>query len=96
MIRRARWHTEAACGSHVTSRRDQDALELIGRLGLHDATGWPEPMVAMLNVQNEFASAAVKPSNTDYRALESGSGEPKEGIAIDLTFARHCTGRTIR
>jgi hypothetical protein len=44
---------------------------------------------------NEFASAAVKPSNTDYRALESGSGERKEGIAIDLTFARHCTGRTI-
>ena len=42
---------EAACGSHVTSRRYQDALELIGQLGLHDATGWPERMVAMLNVQ---------------------------------------------
>ena len=32
MIRRARLHPEAACGSHVTSRRNQDALELIGRL----------------------------------------------------------------
>jgi hypothetical protein len=45
---------------------------------------------------NEFASAAVKPSNTDYRPMESGSGERKEGIPIDLTFARHCTGRTSR
>jgi hypothetical protein len=67
-----------------------------GGFGLHDATGWLEPMVAMLNVQNEFASAALKPSNTDYRPMESGSGERKEGIAIDLTFARHGTGRTSR
>src|SRR3974390_2864403 len=96
MIRRARWHTEAACGSHVTSRRDQDALELIGRLGLHDATGWPEPMGAMLNVQNKFASPVVNPSNIVSRGLESGSGGPKEGIAMDRPFARHCTGRTIR